>query len=93
MTARSSESIKRSLLTKGFRKSDTHHQYLILWIDGMKTNIKTKISHGKMDYGDALLSAVKTQLKLSNKKLLLDLIDCPMELDDYISELNKNNHL
>ena len=93
MTARSSELIKRSLLTKGFRHSDTHHKYLILWIDGVKTNIKTKISHGKRDYGDALLSAVKTQLKLSNKKHILDLIDCPMEHAEYVAELIKNNHL
>jgi hypothetical protein len=49
---------------------------------GIKSPVKTHISHGSKDYGDDLLSKMADQLKLT-KKELLRFIDGEMSQQEY----------
>ena len=92
MSVRKTREIRSGLTSKGFVQSECDHSHLILYIDGKKTKIRTKVSHGSKsrDCGDYLLSIIKKQLRLHTKKQLLDLIDCPMTEHDYINILRAN---
>ena len=71
------------LTRKGFRGRENDHTYLHLFVDGRKTVVYTKVSHGEKQIGDKLLAVMARQLNLS-KREFLDLIDCPLSHDDYI---------
>src|SRR5205823_4623038 len=55
-----------------------------LWVDGKKTRIYTKVSHGEKEIPDNLLGAMARQLNL-NKKQFLELVDCPLTREIYVS--------
>lgn len=93
MTTRKSKEILNGLKSKGFQQSNTDHKKLILFVNGQKTSIRTKVSHGKKEYGDQLLALVKRQLKLDSSHQLLELIDCPMSTKEYVEYLELNNHI
>lgn len=75
---RKTKAIRAALLKKGFIADDTHHEMFWLIIDGKKTSVRTRISHGAKEYGDELLALVARQVGLS-KQELYRLIDCPMD--------------
>ena len=95
---RSKEKIRESLLKKGFRekhaKKGADHVYLHLFAGENPTAIYTKLSHGAKiaEYGDSLLGLMSRQLKLS-KPQLLDLIDCPMDREQYLKTLVGTGHI
>ena len=72
------KAIRAALMKKGFIADDTHHEMFWLVVDGKKTSIRTRISHGAKEYGDELLALVARQVGLS-KQELFRLIDCPMD--------------
>lgn len=71
---------------------NTHHKMLWFHVDGKKTAIRTRISHGGKDYTDPLLSEMSKQVKLPRKKFA-DLIECPMSLEDYVGHLRETGVL
>ena len=75
---RKTKAIRAALMKKGFIADDTHHEMFWLVVDGKKTTIRTRISHGAKEYGDELLALVARQVGLS-KQELYRLIDCPMD--------------
>lgn len=75
---RKTKTIRAALLKKGFIADDTHHEMFWLVVDGKKTSIRTRISHGAKEYGDDLLGMVARLIGL-NKQELYRLIDCPMD--------------
>jgi len=94
MTSLSSQNVRQSLERKGFSPSDTDHKKLVLYIDGAKTSISTKVSHGpKHDIDDGLISFMKKQLRLETKDQFMDLIKCPLSANGYLEILRRNNHL
>ncbi|MGP8330540.1 MAG: hypothetical protein ACT6FF_09535 [Methanosarcinaceae archaeon] len=62
------KTIEASLSKKGFREINTHHKCHIYYVNEEKTGITTFISHGINEYGDILLSKMRTQLKLSREQ-------------------------
>lgn len=84
--------ISSSLKKKGFEEKTGDHFFYILYVDGKKTKIRTKISHGIKEYGISLLRLVWRQLKL-DKRGFQDLVECPMSYEDYVEYLEKNGHL
>ena len=58
MTSRPTRGIGRALLSKGFERSNSHHRFLDLVVDGVPTEIGTRLSHGIDEYGDDLLAKV-----------------------------------
>jgi hypothetical protein len=75
---RKTKAIRAALLKKGFVADDTHHEMFWLVVDGKKTSVRTRISHGAKEYGDELLALVARQVGLSRQELYR-LIDCPMD--------------
>jgi hypothetical protein len=75
---RKTRAIRAALLSKGFVADDTHHGMFWLVVDGKKTSIRTRISHGVAEYGDNLLALIARQVGLSNRELY-SLVDCTMD--------------
>ncbi len=79
------------LTKKGFQTRSGDHVFLILYVNGKKTSIYTKVSHGGKEIGDHLLGEMAWQLKLE-KKEFVDLVECPMTEGKYISELQNKGY-
>ena len=92
MSTISSKNIESALLSKGFRRDNTHHEYLWLYVDGKKTTVKTWLSHGIREYGDDLLAQVKKQLGIS-KNQLIALVHCPLGHADYVRHLRDTGRI
>lgn len=85
MTTRKARDISSKLCSKGFhmnRKAD-HCQYF-LYVNGVRTRICNKISHGENEIGDFLIQKMAAQLKL-DKADFLRLVDCAMSEERYRS--------
>ena len=91
MKIRKSSEIESVLEKKGFEltKSKKHHRGYILVVNGKKTKINTYFSHGKKDYGNNLLSAIKKQLKFNSKDKFEAYLDCTMNKEGYINMLRE----
>lgn len=87
MATRKPKELKQGLKNKGFKESNQDHKFYFLYIDGKRTPIKTKVSHGSKEYGDGLLIAMKHQVRLDTKQQFLDLVDCDMTKEEYIQFL------
>ena len=84
-----------SLERKGFQKQERHHHFFIYFtIDGKKTNIRTKTSHTqkRKTIGNPLLKEISRQCCLT-KSQFLDLIDCPLNREQYEKILIENKIL
>jgi predicted RNA binding protein YcfA (HicA-like mRNA interferase family) len=77
---RPAREVMASLEKKGFTKKENDHTFFHLWVDGKKTTVYTKVSHGEKEIHDNLLGAMARQLRLS-KKQFLELVDCPLTFD------------
>jgi hypothetical protein len=83
---RDAKEIGAGLKKKGFLPRENDHTFYHLFIDGRKTIISTKISHGEKEIGDKLLAMMGRQLRLS-KRDFLALIDCPLSFEEYLKLL------
>jgi len=94
MASVSRDLIESSLLKKGFVLRETDHRYYHFYYLGKKTSIRTKISKGSAykEYDDNLLGLMAKQVNLT-KKQLLDLINCPLSQEMYITLLKDSNNL
>jgi hypothetical protein len=78
--------VLNGLEKKGFVQAEGDHTFLILYVNGKKTSIHTKISHGSNEINEYLINRMSIQLKLERKKFL-DLVNCPLSIEQYIEEL------
>ena len=92
MSTRKTSQIKNSLTSKGFKPEYTHHEMFWLYVDDKRTGIRTRISHGKNEYGDNLLGQMARQIKLKRAELD-DLIDCPLTGEAYLTILKDKDFL
>ena len=61
--------IEKALERKGFERTEGDHSFFIFYTQaGKKTTVRTKTSHGRgsEDIGDALISRMANQCKLTN---------------------------
>lgn len=82
---RSKRKVEASLKSKGFQLDERKHRRFVYFsIDGIQTNIWTFTSHGAKtkSVGDSLLAKMAKQCGLK-KAQFLDLVDCPLEREDY----------
>lgn len=87
--------IESSLAAKGFERSEGDHSYFIYrTLEGKKTTARTKTSHTpKMkSIGDDLLCKMAKQCHLT-KQQFLDLVDCPLDRQDFESVLSRQELL
>ena len=89
--------IAAALIVKGFyldpKKSRDHDVYRL---DANPTEpVLTKLSRGGKyrTLGPDLVSKIRRQLKLSNKKQLEDFVECPMTKELYIEHLHETGVL
>jgi hypothetical protein len=86
MGPRKTKDIKTCLENKGFVPEQRDHSFFFLHINGRKSSVRTKVSHGSKEYGANLLSLVARQLHLSTAQLD-DFLDCPLSHEEYVKIL------
>ena len=86
MKARKAREVANGLVRKGFVVSKTHHNYYSLHVDGKKTSVHTKISHGARECDSYILAQMAKQLHLDQNQLR-DLFDCPLSYGEYVKIL------
>jgi len=84
MSSISTRTIKRALTSKGFREELTHHEMLWFFVDGKRTSLRTRISHGLKEYSDPLLAQMAKQLNIS-KYHLEKFFDCTLTEAEYLA--------
>lgn len=92
---RKKSQVESALTRKGFEKAEgDHHFFVYVTTDGKKTTLRTKTSHTpKMkDIPDHLLTQMAKQCGLS-KPEFLQLIDCPMDRDQYESLIRERKSI
>ena len=83
------DDVVSALETKGFKfQGDRSHDYYWLYVDGIKQQINTHISHGSRHktLGDDLVWSMAMQLKITTKQFR-ELVQCTLSEDAYISLL------
>lgn len=86
------DKIESSLVKKGFSAENGDHKYYILYCNGKKTQIFTKVSHGKPEIGEPLLGKMAKQVRLS-KKDFADLIECPLSKERYMQMMKDQGYV
>jgi predicted RNA binding protein YcfA (HicA-like mRNA interferase family) len=89
---RDAKDVAQNLRRKGFKLDEGDHHFYRLFVDGKNTGIRTKISHAEKEVHDGLLAQMAKQTKLV-KKEFLELVDCPMTVDQYLKLLRERGHL
>jgi len=84
--------IAASLLRKGFQSTGGDHVFYHLWVNGKKTAIFTKVSHGEKEVSDGLIGKMARQTRLSRKDFCR-LVECSLSGDDYTSMLRSEDHI
>lgn len=82
MSSHPTRDIVAALQKKGFVEGNNHHRMFIYMVDGKKSSIRTRISHGEKEYGDSLLGQMARQMGLSRSDLDL-FIECPLAAEEY----------
>ncbi len=82
--------IVSGLTRKGFVRRENDHTFLHLYVEGRKTPVYTKISHGAKEVSDQLLGVMARQLRLSRQQFLA-LVDCPLTETEYLRILREQN--
>jgi len=81
------KNINRNLPKKGFKKVKSgHHIYFHHYLNDVATGAYTYISHSKKStssYSGYLLKSVRRQLQLDSNQDVVDLINCPMDGEQY----------
>jgi len=68
---------------KGFEEEQTHHRMFYFMVQGKRTSIRTRLSHGEKRVDDWLLSQIARQVHLS-RKCLREFIDCDITQEAYL---------
>jgi hypothetical protein len=83
MSPRPTRLIKASLAKKGFVEDKTHHCVFWLYVNGTKTRVRTRYSHGATECGEFLLGNMARQLHLSARQFD-DLLDCTLDHESLV---------
>ncbi len=84
----------KNLKKKGFEDAPScsdDHKYLEFRHKG-KVILYTKLSHGKKEIGEPLIGQMKRQCKLE-KSDFMDLVSCPLSLEEYTIKLREQGLL
>ena len=83
--------VEKGIKAKGFKPASGDHNYfLYVTMEGKKTAVFTKTSHGAKEIGDNLLAKMARQVRLSRSEFDL-LVDCPLDRGTYESMLLAQN--
>ena len=82
MTVYTTSKFIKALKKKGFEPDKTHHEMFWYYLDGKKTSVRTRTSHGEKEFDDGLMSERRKQIGLSNKRQMIDFIECPLSSEE-----------
>lgn len=84
--------VERALKKKGFENvaGSKDHRFYALYVNGERTNIRTKVSHNSQTIHEGLIKSMRNQVHLS-KEDFIDLIKCPLSKEEYIEKLKEQN--
>lgn len=91
MTTLKVREVLRGLEKKGFLRSEGDHTFLIFYVNGKKTSIHTKVSHGSDEVDDHLINRMSIQVRLEKKKFV-EMVNCPFSSEDYLKELKTQGY-
>jgi hypothetical protein len=80
--------IRRALLAKGFKQTQTHHEMYWLVVHGVKTPVHTYLNHGNIDYGLGLTSLIAREPHLRRSELDA-FVRCPLDGEKYVELLRQ----
>lgn len=86
MTVLKVQKVCNNMISKGFRPREGDHTFLVLFIDGKETTIRTKISHGETEISDSLICKMARQIRLKSNEFR-DFAPCKMTEDEYVEKL------
>ena len=92
MKPRNSRDIRSALAKKGFIPLQNHHTFFFLQVNGKYTGIRTKVSHGRLEYGNSLLALMARELRITNGQLD-KLLGCQIQGPEYVAILQSAGHL
>lgn len=86
MTQDTSE-IEYALTHKGFSRENARH-HVMYWfrLDGRKTSVRTRMSHGASEIGDNLISRMAREMRISRADFLR-FVECEMSGTDYETKM------
>lgn len=86
------DSLHKALVKKGFQPENGDHKYYIYYYQGKKTSVYTRISHGKSEIGEPLISTMARQTRLK-KSDFFALANCPLSKEAYLEKLLQGGHI
>ncbi len=92
MASFSSNDIESALSRKGFRLDNGKHKYYFLFHNGVRTSIRTMVSHNHQDIGDNLQGCMASQMGI-NKKQFSCFVECSLTETGYKEILFLKNKL
>ncbi|MDR2560639.1 MAG: hypothetical protein LBC63_02565 [Holophagales bacterium] len=93
MAPRPTRIIVSALTRKGFAEEEYgDHKKLRLYVDGERTRIHTRYSHGARECDDYILGQMAIQLRLSRAQLN-DLMDCAISGEAYVEMLRERGEI
>jgi len=78
--------VSYALTHKGFSAETGHHVMYWFYVDGRKTSIRTRISHGASEIGNRLISCMVREMRIS-KADFLRFVNCEMSGDEYRTKM------
>lgn len=81
--------IAAALLKKGFQAEMGDHTYFSFYFNGIKTAVRTKMSHGAKSISGSLIGCMKRQMKLETSEQFKNFINCPLKKEQYEKILEK----
>ena len=83
----------RVLVSKGFERSEgKHHTVFYLNVNGKRTSVRTRLSHGGRRVDEWLQSQIARELHLS-KRELRQFIECEISEQEYIDMMIGGGHV
>ncbi len=88
------DDIRAALLRKGFREKANDHWFFYLYVDGKKTAVFTRLSHGSKykTYSDDLVHKVAQQIGLL-KDEFLKFVECTINHTQHVGILKAKGRL
>ncbi len=93
MNVYSTSKFIKAIEKKGFMRDNCHHNMFWYYLDGKKTSIRTRTSHGENEFNDSLMSERRKQIGLASKQQMIDLIECPLTSDKLKQILIENGRV
>ena len=92
MATLKAKAVESALVKKGFILDNKDHRRFVLYIGGIKQEIRTMLSHNGQEINQYLQSCMARQMCLTKSEFLL-FVACKLSGENYIKTLKERGHL